>query len=623
MMLSSVLQVKRLQPELITPAKPTPQETKFLSDIDDQESLRFQVPVIMCYKANPSLNKNRNPVKAIREALSRALVYYYPLAGRLREGPNRKLVVDCNGEGILFVEASADRDQNPKSLKYVPVIMCYKANPSLNKNRNPVKAIREALSRALVYYYPLAGRLREGPNRKLVVDCNGEGILFVEASANVTLEQLGDKILPPCPLLEEFLFNFPGSDGIIGCPLLLVQVTCLTCGGFILALRLNHTMCDASGLLLFLTAIAEMARGAHAPSILPVWERELLFARDPPRITCAHHEYEDVIGHSDGSYASSNQSNMVTCLTCGGFILALRLNHTMCDASGLLLFLTAIAEMARGAHAPSILPVWERELLFARDPPRITCAHHEYEDVIGHSDGSYASSNQSNMVQRSFYFGAKEMRVLRKQIPPHLISTCSTFDLITACLWKCRTLALKINPKEVVRVSCIVNARGKHNNLRLPLGYYGNAFAYPAAVSKAEPLCKKPLGYALELVKKAKSTMNEEYLRSVADLMVLRGRPQYSSTGSYLIVSDNTRAGFGDVNFGWGQPVFAGPAKALDLISFYVQHKKNTSEDGILVPMCLPSSAMERFQQELERITQEPKEDICNNLRSTRIMSMM
>ncbi|XP_070679476.1 alcohol acyl transferase 1 allele GSa-like [Malus domestica] len=363
MMPSSVLQVKRMQPELITPAMPTPRETKFLSDIDDKESLRFQVSVIMCYKNSPSLNESRNPIKVIREALSRALVYYYPLAGRLREGPNRKLMVDCNGEGILFVKASAD----------------------------------------------------------------------------VTLEQLGDKI----SLLEEFLFNFPGSDGIIGCPLLLVQVTCLTCGGLILALRLNHTMCDAPGFLQFLTAVAKMARGAHAPSILLVWERELQFARDPPRITCAHHEYEE---------------------------------------------------------------------------------------VIDHSDGSYASSNQSNMLQRSFYFGAKEMRVPRKQIPPQLISTCSTFDLIIACLWKCRTLALKINPKQVVRVSCVVNARGKHHNVRLPLGYYGNAFAFPAAVSKAEPLCKNPLGYALELVRKAKATMNEEYLRSVADLLVLRGRPQYSST---------------------------------------------------------------------------------------------
>ncbi|CAN6579829.1 unnamed protein product [Malus baccata var. baccata] len=367
MMLSSVLQVKRMQLELITLEKPTPRETKFLSDIDDQETLRFQIPVIMCYKDNPSLNESRNPVKVIREALSKALVYYYPLAGRLREGPNRKLMVDCNGEDILFIEASAD----------------------------------------------------------------------------VTLEQPGDKILPPCPLLEEFLFNFPGSDGIIGCLLLLV-----------------------------------------------------------------------------------------TCLTCGGFILALRLNQTMCDAPGLLLFLTAVAEMARGAHAPSILLVWERELRFARDPPRITCAHHEYEEVSDHSDGSCAS--------KSF----------EKQIQPQLFSTCSMFDLITACLWKCRTLALKINPKQVVRVSCFVNARGKHHNVRLPLGYYGNAFAFPAAVSKAELLCKNPRRYALELIS--------------GKFLVLRGRPQYSSTGSYLIVSDTARAGFGD---------------ALDLISFYIQHK-NYTEDG-------------------------------------------
>ncbi|KAM1938635.1 hypothetical protein ACFX13_026596 [Malus domestica] len=74
MMSLSVLQVKPLQPELITLAKLTPQETKFLSAIDDQESLRFQLLVIMCYKDNPSLNKNCNPVKVIREALSRSVL---------------------------------------------------------------------------------------------------------------------------------------------------------------------------------------------------------------------------------------------------------------------------------------------------------------------------------------------------------------------------------------------------------------------------------------------------------------------------------------------------------------------------------------------------------------------
>ncbi|ONI05664.1 hypothetical protein PRUPE_5G017900 [Prunus persica] len=132
--------VNRFEPELITPAKPTPLETKLLSDIDNQVGIRFHYSVIMTYKNNPSM-KGNDAVMVIKEALSRALVFYYPLAGRLREGPNRKLMVDCNGEGV-------------------------------------------------------------------------------EANADVTLEQLGDTILPPCPPLVLFLFNPLGSDGILDCPLL-------------------------------------------------------------------------------------------------------------------------------------------------------------------------------------------------------------------------------------------------------------------------------------------------------------------------------------------------------------------------------------------------------------------
>ncbi|KAK1692830.1 hypothetical protein QYE76_009527 [Lolium multiflorum] len=56
--------------------------------------------------------------------------------------------------------------------------------------RPPVVVIRRALGEALVHYYPLAGRLREVEGRKLVVDCTGEGVLFVEADTDVRLAEL-------------------------------------------------------------------------------------------------------------------------------------------------------------------------------------------------------------------------------------------------------------------------------------------------------------------------------------------------------------------------------------------------------------------------------------------------
>lgn len=140
--------VRRQPPELVAPAMPTPRELKKLSDIDDQDGLRFHIPVIQFYKYDPSM-----------------------------------------------------------------------------EGKDPVKVIKKALSQTLVYYYPFAGRLREGHGRKLSVDCTGEGVIFIEADADVRLDQFGDALQPPFPCLEELLYDVPGSSGVLDCPLLLIQVS--------------------------------------------------------------------------------------------------------------------------------------------------------------------------------------------------------------------------------------------------------------------------------------------------------------------------------------------------------------------------------------------------------------
>ncbi|XP_059654586.1 alcohol acyltransferase 16-like [Cornus florida] len=154
--------------------------------------------------------------------------------------------------------------------------------------------------------------------------------------------------------------------------------------------------------------------------------------------------------------------------------------------------------------------------------------------------------------------------------------------------------------------------------------FCGNGCAYPAAVSTSEMLCRKPLWYAVELEKSAKSEMSEEYIRSVADLMVIKGRPLYMVARNYMI-SDTTRQGFDKLDFGWGNPVYGGPARALSLLSFYVPFKKPYSredENGIVVPICLPQPVMERFQHELQNRTRECVED-SYDIKPINIQSML
>ncbi|CAM0150230.1 unnamed protein product [Urochloa decumbens] len=190
------------------------------------------------------------------------------------------------------IKRLSDIDDQDTLRAHVPTVFFYRGGRRRAAD-DPAAVIRRALGVALVPYYPLAGRLREVEARKLVVDCTGEGVLFVDADADVRLAELEVAGLkPPFPYMDQLLYDVEGSGGVVGCPLLLIQVTRLLCGGFVFALRLNHTICDAPGIGQFISAVAELARGLPSPTVAPAWSRELLAARSPPRPSSPHHEYD-------------------------------------------------------------------------------------------------------------------------------------------------------------------------------------------------------------------------------------------------------------------------------------------------------------------------------------------
>lgn len=92
------------QPVLICPGCPTPNHTLYLSNLDDQKFLRFSIKYLYLFRKSVD-------AETLKSSLSRALVEFYPLAGRLRRRvgeDDSKLEVECNGEGAVFAEAAMD-----------------------------------------------------------------------------------------------------------------------------------------------------------------------------------------------------------------------------------------------------------------------------------------------------------------------------------------------------------------------------------------------------------------------------------------------------------------------------------------------------------------------------------
>ncbi|BAS80439.1 Os02g0698200 [Oryza sativa Japonica Group] len=121
-----------------------------------------------------------------------------------------------------------------------------------------------------------------GPQLKLLVDkhsrrrartrwtsssASSAFVSFVEADADVSLEEFGDSLCPPIPCTGELL-TLPDSNFAVVTdrPLLYVQVTRLRCGGFVFSTQICHNLVDAAGITQFLQAVGELAEGAERPA---------------------------------------------------------------------------------------------------------------------------------------------------------------------------------------------------------------------------------------------------------------------------------------------------------------------------------------------------------------------
>jgi hypothetical protein len=143
----------------------------------------------------------------------------------------------------------------------------------------------------------------------------------------------------------------------------------------------------------------------------------------------------------------------------------------------------------------------------------------------------------------------------------------STFEAVAAHVWRCVSEARELLPEQDTKLYIATDGRSRLKP-QLPEGYFGNVIFTTTPIARAAEL-QGPSGASAGAarIRAALARMDDEYLRSALDFLELR-HPHIESLvrGAHTFRSPNLgitswiRLPIYDADFGWGLPIFMGPA---------------------------------------------------------------
>ncbi|KAJ0724387.1 putative transferase [Helianthus annuus] len=395
----------------------------------------------------------------------------------------------------------------------IHILTVYFYRPNGSSNFFDPNVMKKALADVLVPFYPMAGRLGRDESGRIVINCNGEGVLFVEAESDSCLDDFGE--FTPSPEFQMLTPSVDYSGDISSYPLFFAQVTHFKCGGVGLGCGVFHTLSDGLSSLHFINTWSDVARGLSV-AIPPFIDRTLLRARNPPTPTHDHVEYHLPPSMNNTAKKSGSLSKSSTTM------LKLTLDQ-----------LNTLKAKAK-------------------------------------SDGG----------------------------PNH-----STYEILAAHLWRCACKARGLPDDQLTKLYVATDGRSRLSP-HLPRGYLGNVVFTATPVAKSGDLTSGSLSNAAKLIHTTLTKMDDEYLRSAIDYLelqpdlsaLIRGPSYFASPN--LNINAWTRLPVHDADFGWGRPIFMGPAVILYEGTIYVLPSPN-NDRSMSLAVCLDASEQPLFEKYL------------------------
>ncbi|KAL5207255.1 hypothetical protein ABZP36_031690 [Zizania latifolia] len=380
------------------------------------------------------------------------------------------------------------------------VLTVYLYRPNGKPGFFDADVVKDSLARALVLFYPLAGRLGLDGAGRLQIDCTGEGAVFVTARSEYVLDDLMNEFVPCGQMRDLFVPPVPASNPPM---LLLVQVTYLRCGGVVLGLALHHSVVDARSAAHFVETWASIARGSAGDTAL-------------------------------------------------------------------------------------VTPCIDRTLLAARPTRTVLYDHPEYKPEPATMDAVMASTYVSAII------------TLTRQQVAALKARCegaSTFRAAVALVWQCACRARALPPEAETRLYSIVDMRPRLAP-PLPPGYFGNAVIRTSTVATVGEVVSNPVGYAARRARAATS-QGDDYARSLVDYLEgvdTMNLPRISISRAHLRAISWLGMSLQDADFGWGLPVFMGPALIYYSSCVYVMDAPG-KDGAVALALSLEPESMPEFRK--------------------------